>query len=201
MRSSRLRRRPGTRRGNGGVAVPIIQSPAPRRLATRQSERVANNSEPFMPSPRKALLAFILSMVMALAAMAAFFVLGDLIFLLIGAPLGGVAISWLRRLAAPRPSLTLSSRGIRVRDVAFIEWENLQGLEVFPANARFLAFHVTDADAVRLAAPPWKRLWLTLNGAVERAPATLTENMIEGKFEDVVPAILSHKDVPVTWRG
>lgn len=154
-----------------------------------------------MPSAQKAFLAFMLSMIMALAAMACFFVVGDLIFLLVGAPLGGIAILWLRRLVAPQPSLTISSTGVWVRDVAFIEWENLERLEVFQMGARFLAFHVIDAAEVRVAAPLWKRLWRAVNRAVERAPATVTENMIDGRFEDVVPAILGHKDVPVAWRG
>lgn len=154
-----------------------------------------------MPSRRKTTIGFALSATIAFGSVVGGVITDDDLLLVIGVPFLILAALWLGRILVPTPTLALSPSGIQVRALAFIEWNNLERLEVFRIHGRFLGFHVHNREAIHLSASWWERLWRSINRAVEREPATVTENMIEGRFEDVVPAILRYKDVPVDWRA
>jgi len=148
------------------------------------------------------MLAFVISLALAGAAAVGGFVADDAVFLLAVAVIFGVlALLWLQRVIFPRPTLVLSPAGVQLRDGLFIDWANLERLEVSRRAARFLAFHLHDDSRIGVKDPAWRRAWRRLNRAVEGAPASVTENMVTGRFEEVVPLILQYKDVPVSWRG
>lgn len=114
---------------------------------------------------------------------------------------GVLVWSWTKRLLRPEPALVLSSEGIRVLDRGFVPWAELESLEVFRISGRFLGFEVTNPASVWLPSSPIVRLWRAFDRVVERVPLSITENLIEGTFEDVVPLILQWKSVPVSWNG
>jgi hypothetical protein len=153
-----------------------------------------------MPSRRKATTGLAVSVLAVVGSLGLFLTdTDDVVLLVIAIGMGVLVVLWTRRLLRPSPTLMFSDDGLRIRDDAFIPWESLERLDVFRIQARFLGFQVADPKEIRLPANFAQRTWRALNRQVEGAPVSITENLIEGRFEDVVPLILRYKAVPVRW--
>lgn len=114
---------------------------------------------------------------------------------------GFLAGLWTRRLTSPEPTLVLTDDGVRIRDRAFIPWPELMSLRVFRVQGRFLGFEVANPKTIALPSTWVHRAWRSLDRKVEGSPVSITENLVEGKLEDVVDVILSYKSIPVDWHG
>jgi len=177
-----------------GAALPRV---------SRQTPVVSTAPVSFFPSPQKARRAFWLSLTLVVGSGVLSGVTHDELLAVITVLLIAMPIIWWRRLTDPTPSLQLDHVGLIVRDVARISWAQLERLEVFTVGggSTFLGFFVTDPAAIRVVSPPLKRALRFLDRAIERAPASLSSNLVRD-LDEVVENILLFKAVPVEgWRS